>query len=334
MTHFIRCLFPVGHGGFAAEVINGNYLTIFDCGSDVCPARVSHYIDAIKARDLDPVNRLFISHFDKDHVNCIRELIDKIGVREVVVPSVPKEMRFVYNTYTNGAYFSILNLIQNNENIERRAELVEVDDHGGFYKHDVWEWCVHNMLTEEDWRKLKTSLSINGLQVSQFENVDYVEKNRVLINNCFINTFGSKGPNSKGLVVLSQRTINTSMTQGEIEHGWYRKQVKYPANHSGCLYTGDADLKNKGNRQEVLDFVRRNNHEQRLLLTQIPHHGSCHNVYEKFDHDFISEYYFYCDNTSVRLQKNGTLYQNLVAANKLLEIRDVCEDLVLNDIIL
>ncbi len=110
MTHFIRCLFPVGHGGFAAEVINDNYLTVFDCGSDVCPVRVSHYIDAIKARALGPVNRLFISHFDKDHVNCIRELIDKIGVREAVVPSVPKEMRFVYNTYTNGAYFSILNL--------------------------------------------------------------------------------------------------------------------------------------------------------------------------------------------------------------------------------
>ena len=132
--------------------------------------------------------------------------------------------------------------------------------------------------------------------------------------------------------MLSQRTINTNMTQGKIKHGWHRKHVALSAANSGCLYTGDADLKNRRNRQEILEFVRRNKHENSLLLTQIPHHGSRHNVYEKFDHDFISEYYFYCDNTSVRLQKNGSLYQNLVAANNLLEIRDVCDDLVLNEI--
>lgn len=334
MNNFTRCLFPVGHGGFAVEVIDNSYLTVFDCGSDLCPVRVSHYIDFIKDDGLGPVNRLFISHFDNDHVNCIRDLISKVGVREVVVPSIPKELRFVYNAYTNGAYFSILDLFQNNENSERRAELVEVDDQGGFYKHDVWEWYAHNMLTEKDWEKLKDKLAENNIQINQIGDADYVEKKRQDINNCFIDVFGSKGPNSKGLVVLSQRTINTNMTQGRIKHGWPWKHVALPANYSGCLYTGDADLKNKGNRQEVLDFVRSKKHEQSLLLTQIPHHGSCHNVYEKFDQDFISEYYFYCDNTSVRLQKNGALYQNLVAANKLLEIRDVCDDLVLNEIIL
>ena len=177
MHSFSRCLFPVGHGGFAAEVIDDSYLTVFDCGSDVCPVRVSHYIDAIKAYSLGPVNRLFISHFDNDHVNCIRELIDKVGVREAVVPSIPKELKVVYNTYTNGAYFSILNLLQNNENIERRAELVEVDDQGGFYKHDVWEWCAHNMLTEKDWERLKDKLAENNIQINQIGDADYVEKN-------------------------------------------------------------------------------------------------------------------------------------------------------------
>lgn len=144
-------------------------------------------------------------------------------------------MRFVYNIYTGGAYFAVLNLFQNDENNERRAELVEVDDNGGTYNYDVWEWFVHNMLTEKDWGKLKACLYKNGLQVDQFENADYVEKNRVLINNCFIDTFGSKGPNSKGLVVLSQKTINAHVIQGKIEHGWCRNHVKFPADYSGCL---------------------------------------------------------------------------------------------------
>ena len=81
MTEVNRLLFPVGHGGFAAEAIDNNYLSVIDCGSDVCPTRVSMYIDALKNHGFNSVNRLFITHFDNDHVNCIKELINKFKAK-------------------------------------------------------------------------------------------------------------------------------------------------------------------------------------------------------------------------------------------------------------
>ncbi|MBR3985754.1 MAG: hypothetical protein IKK04_01245 [Bacteroidales bacterium] len=62
MTIVNRFIFPVGHGGFAAEAIEDKYLAVIDCGSDSCPTRVSMYIDEIKKRGFNCVDRLFITH--------------------------------------------------------------------------------------------------------------------------------------------------------------------------------------------------------------------------------------------------------------------------------
>ena len=319
----IRCLFPVGQGGFAVEVIDSRYCTVFDCGSSTSPTRVSNYIDAMNRHGVHFVDKLFISHFDKDHVNCIRELIDKIGVKEVVIPDIPKELRYVYNVYTGGAYLNTINLFQN-----RETELSRVDENGKSINYDMWEWHAKSMLTNNDWQKLNHEFIWKGLQVNQFENPDYIERNKKEINDCF-KVFGSKGPNSKGLIVLSQKTIGVQIDSDEIIYSFNR----IPGHYSGCFYTGDADLKNKNNHKMAFGFLKKNMNEQCLLLAQIPHHGSSYYAKDTFDKDFVSEYYFYCDRSSNRLQQNATLYNRLVSNHNLFEVRDIGRDLVLNKII-
>ena len=330
MTEVDRLLFPVGHGGFAAEAIDHNYLSVIDCGSDVCPTRVSMYIDALKRHGFNCVKRLYITHFDNDHVNCIKELIDKVGVKEVVVPFFPHEMRYVYNTYTKGAYLELLNLFKENE-----IELNEINEEKTFRpnpQYDIWEWNVKCLLTDQDWiilcKEFKSkNLDINKLTSSK--DTDYLNDNRKVINSCFRHVFPNGGPNSKGLIVLSQKCKDVVTNKCVITHGCSKS---LPATNAGCLYTGDANLKNKNNTQAVASFVKKRLHEEKMLLTQIPHHGSKYNSNEKFVIFFDSEYYFYCDNTDSRLNK--MLCNNLRSSKQLLDVRDCCMDLIWNQIVL
>lgn len=51
---------------------------------------------------------LFLSHFDKDHVNCITELFKEVRVMKILIPSIPEKFCYVYDR-SNGVYYSILN---------------------------------------------------------------------------------------------------------------------------------------------------------------------------------------------------------------------------------
>lgn len=343
MTIVNRFLFPVGHGGFAAEAIENKYLAVIDCGSDVCPTRVSMYIDEIKKRGFNCVNRLFITHFDKDHVNCIKELINNLGVREVVIPFIPHEMRYVYNIYTKGAYLELLGLFNNHENRLSREnnqgngiELTEVDAEETFsqisqYDIDIWEWNVKCLLTVQDWNDLGNEFIAKSLDIDKLKSStcpDYLEQKKETINACFKSVFGRTGPNSKGLIVLSQKCKNVNTDKCMITQGCSHS---LPATNTGCLYTGDAKLKGSSGN-EVKSFIDKSQNEQMMLLTQIPHHGSNYNTNKVFATLFDSEYYFYCDNTDKRLRRNKQLYD--LITNKLLDVRDCNMDLIWNHIVL
>lgn len=328
----------MGHGGFAAEAIEDKYLAVIDCGSDVCPTRVSMYIDALKNRGFKCVDRLFVTHFDNDHVNCIKELIYKVGVKEVVIPFIPHDMRYVYNIYTKGAYLELLGLFNNHENRLSREnnqgngiELTEVNEEEKTFPYDIWEWNVKCLLTGQDWTDLRNefvskSLDIDKLTSSMYPN--YLEQYKETINACFKSVFGRTGPNSKGLIVLSQKCKNVNTNKCMISQGCSQS---HSATYTGCLYTGDAKIKGSHSNKVKL-FVDKSQNEGKMLLTQIPHHGSKYNSDKEFATLFDSEYYFYCDNTDKRLRRNKQLYD--LITNKLLDVRDSNMDLIWNHIVL
>lgn len=328
MTKIIRVIFPVGHGGFAAEIIDDKHLTILDCGSLGNRKRLSLYIDAIKNYGFNCVDRLFLTHFDRDHVNCIKELIKKIGVREVVIPFIPHDMRYVYNSYTKGAYMNILNLFSNHKD---GFELNEVEHDSIIPYIDIWEWNAKCLLTPHDWQNLRKEFISKKLDVKKIMSSNYpayLEQNSKTINGCFRSTFGKNGPNSKGLIVLSQKCNNINTDICIIIRGCSQL---FPAIHTGCLYTGDANLKKNAQVESHVKSIR---HEQKMSLTQIPHHGSNNNSDNDFDTSFDSEYYFYCDKNDIRIQKNQQLYNRLITTKQLLGVRNSDMDLVVNLIVL
>ena len=321
---------PVGHGGFSLERID-DYFVLYDCGSSTSPEAVEACIDNLQ-QYTDHINVFFISHFDNDHVNCIRYLLNKVQVLKVVTSYIPSELRTAYNVYTNNAYNTIMGVLKDN-NIEVEAVGGEDEQRKYYFQRDIWVWFAKSMITTSDFNIVTTSLQNRGVVLDKLkeENTTYLESQRENINNAFKDAFGPKGPNSKGLIVLSQKSKDIKTWQSLMFQRckWCYKTPSLKASYqSSCLYVGDADLKNRKNKKDVKDFMKRNKTEPSLLLMQIPHHGSKYNVGASFESDFASNYYFMNDITDNRIRKNVNLYNSLMAQKKLLIVRDNCCDMI------
>lgn len=80
---------PIGHGGFHTGRIrtsdNVEFNWIFDCGSQRTK-KFDDYIRVWADRLGRPIDWLFISHFDTDHVSGLNVLMGRAVVRDVMVP--------------------------------------------------------------------------------------------------------------------------------------------------------------------------------------------------------------------------------------------------------
>ena len=89
-----RIIHPIGQGAFYTESIKTNdnlYNVVYDCGSGnhkYAPKRLKQDIASFYNPD-DVIDLLFISHFDNDHINGIRELKKRTSnIRNIVVPLI------------------------------------------------------------------------------------------------------------------------------------------------------------------------------------------------------------------------------------------------------
>lgn len=326
MEIFIREIYPVGHGGFALERV-GNYSMVFDCGSKTNPTRVSQYINELKYKVDGKIDKLYISHFDKDHVNSIQELINEVGIKEAVIPYIPNDYTVVYNAMTGGAYSSMRRALSI-RGIEVVELLEESVNQAIFDTTSRWEWIAKPMLSYSDWTILGNELAKQGLEKGLLQDPKYVNEKKKTINECFKIVFGAKGPNSKGLILLSQKIKGHELSNLAIMNNVIKN-----TKGTGALYTGDANLISSQYVTDAQMFLQRRFREK-LFLVQIPHHGSRSNSGVNFDVQFLARYYFFHDTTSKRIEKNRLLYQSLTRTNSLLNVRDVDTDIICQRIVI
>ena len=331
-----RTIFPVGQGGLTVERIE-NMTIIFDCGSLSSPARVEMYIDELKRRQILQIEYIFISHFDQDHVNGIDYLLSSgIGVRKAVISYIPHDLQVVYNFVTRGAYENMLSVLRRNEcQIEEITN--EGENSGRAYKHkDLWEWVAHSQMTTQDFANLRQTFINKGINLNRLDDIGYLEQNKEDINNIFKETFGQQGPNSKGLIVLSQKTPNAQLFDADLENGicccglqTSFRNLSMTPDRTSCLYVGDARIKASVEVNEIMLFLRRYMHEDHLLLMQLPHHGSNNNIAKDLHMSINADAYFVNDKSEKRIQKSATLYQELSKQDRLFVVKDMCPDLIL-----
>ena len=312
------------------EIIE-DFTVVYDCGSVTSPQNVEKCVDYLRCY-VKQVDVLFISHFDIDHVNSIRYLLNSIRVRKAVTPVIPGDLKTVFNVYTNGAYNVIIGLLNENEvervNLNENEEYMRTIFHG-----NIWEWVARSMMDQKDFVQLRHLLQIRGLNMDKMDDADYVEKEKKIINDAFKDEFGTAGPNGKGLIVLSQRCQNVKTKTIIFLKGICCNRISYSkvCIESSCLYVGDANLRNRGNNKKIKNlFLQRYSVKSPLLLMQIPHHGSHYNIGAGFETDFAARYYFVNDINTKRIQKNVKLYTSLTNQNKLILSGDSCHDFIVS----
>ena len=333
-THY-RVFFPVGQGGLAVERIE-DMTVVYDCGSLSSPARVEMYIDELKRRQVHQIDYIFISHFDQDHVNGIEYLLKSgIRVHKAIMSYIPHDFQVVYNWAVRGAYENMLILLRRYEcGIDVVNEGENSERH---YMHkDLWEWIAHSQLTSQDFVNLRQAFVDEGIDLNRLNDIWYLEQNKEDINNVFKETFGPQGPNSKGLIVLSQKTLNTQLYKAELENGiCYCSACKsfrclsMTPTVTGCLYVGDAKIKTQEEVDVIKQFLHHYMHEKHLLLMQLPHHGSNLNIAKDLHFSIDADVYFVNDKDEKRIQKSAILYNDLITQHRLYVIKDMCSDLIL-----
>lgn len=325
-----RYIFPVGQGGFHFEMI-GDKTIVYDCGSLSSLSNVETCIDYLCTRT-DHVNYLFISHFDMDHVNSLKYLLNSVKVNTAVTFMIPNDFRAVYNMATNGAYYAIRGLLS-----DANVDIEEVEGgenrHNDYAYNDIWEWIAKSMMDANDFVSLRTELSNEGINLNKLNDVEYVEGQRTKINSAFKTVFGQRGPNTKGLIMLSQHCKNSGTWQSKIYRGC-DLGIRSPywkvdnSENSSCLYVGDTKLKKKAGLPTVIGFLKSQMSDKQLELMQIPHHGSQYNSEKQLDQDILADYYYVNDMDTRRLQKNDALFRSLMAKRRLLVARDHRCDLI------
>ena len=101
----IRTFHPVGQGAFYSERFHGkdegvDFCIVYDCGTKTSKEKVNPATviqDAFE--DSTPIDILFISHFDEDHVSMIEKLANRRRIKRVVLPLLPVEETVVLQAY-------------------------------------------------------------------------------------------------------------------------------------------------------------------------------------------------------------------------------------------
>ena len=84
----LRIFKNVGDALFTVEEIMGKYF-VYDCGG---PSKdiINKAINEVFTKDGIEIEAVFISHFDKDHINGIHYLLKNFKVRRLFIPELAR----------------------------------------------------------------------------------------------------------------------------------------------------------------------------------------------------------------------------------------------------
>lgn len=287
---------PIGQGAFYSEQ-HDNFNMVYDCGSI---SKNQDILDLSVKRSYNPkdtINVLFISHFDKDHVNKIKILRDNFHIKNVIIPLLhDSEKIILYNFYQNLSlrdfqdetsedFFNLLNnrrkffdketrIIEVKEferKLDEKQEPIDVEKipsdkifSGTILNHGDWIYIPYNFKYEERRKELEKLFLEKNLNFDKFKkDLDYLIKNRSVIKRAYFNLHGKINQNSM--------TVYSGPDKQEylMSNGCplYSNIFFAEDNRAGCIFTGDADL----NKTKIDNIY--GDYWDKVGTIQIPHHG-------------------------------------------------------------
>ena len=303
-----RIVHPVGQGAFYTEKIefeSQSYNVVYDCGSGNgknASVVLNREIASSYSSD-DVIDILFISHFDNDHINGIKELEKRTArIRNIVVPLIEPADYWFYciETPTFQSFYEWLGRVAdkvyrvrpNIENgqtqlggslqidiSENNGGIIDVNSATMFRLQAGIDWCYIPFNYDQKVRIgiLREELNSLGLHESVFEEWEEIEKNIDKIKAAYKNVVAD-GANKTSLILYSggiNGKYHCHDFQSYYCYSRFRNFLHYGYSQEGCLYFGDNDL----NQANILDDLKckLNIVKDRIRTFQLPHHGAKRN---------------------------------------------------------
>ena len=311
-----RNIHPVGQGAFYSETLHvpgsteDKYI-VYDCGTSSKRGRLNDEISGALP-DGKGIDVLFISHFHEDHINGIKNLAKNHRIKYVVLPQIDGyEWFFVVNNYLNSGNDSGMpdtDFLDDLRGALKESKIIQVSpaagdmspvseqsmpfdsagpifDGGSPLRLDnkLWHYVAVNPLSKdklESLRKEIETLTYGGkpVNVADLRKPEFLIALSSELRDRYEKVF--KGGNEYSMCVLSEAENRYkfefySHLYHIRENAAYGECWGYRHSKDGALYTGDADFLNTNALKRIHE--RLGEHGQRILLLQLPHHGSIHN---------------------------------------------------------
>ena len=250
MIYLTRTFHPVGFGAFYTEKResnNGETLTIvYDCGT-MAGSNIKDIIhEAFPEKDT-VIDILFISHFHKDHINGIEELMKHCIIKKVVIPYIPEENRLLF-VFAEGLHAFRMLITNTEDYFGSSSEIIRIasqhdEQYVDFEKvlytgrelplsskvFSRWHFIPLNYNYATRIEYLKKVLSDNGLSYDKLANEDYIRKNYQYVKQAYKKMKGNRNDTSMLLFSFKENLCSVCPRDCCILN---------------CMYCGDATMNN------------------------------------------------------------------------------------------
>lgn len=309
-----RTIHPVGHGGFfTEELCEGNdcFNVVYDCGTRNGLQLLEREINKAFNRK-QSVDLLFISHFDRDHVSGLKELVRRNLLNsgtKVVMPFHYPSYFVILNPFLYAYYeqcmlilrstgTTIVEVEEQNPSEDEYGRYLDRRPHASYVSFEQlrgsissgsrislspkWIYIPFNLNDSKNFAdrfedEVKRQL---GMDINDMSPMD-LEQNADIIRGIY-QLMGKK--NARSFNINSNSLIVISMPTGDVDSCYTTiAQRKYVVDAATAVYTGDSYLKDFTNGSLPFRYYSAS---KRVLgkyvhypvgLFQIPHHGSNNN---------------------------------------------------------
>lgn len=309
-----RTIHPVGHGSFfTEELCEGNdcFNVVYDCGTRNGLQLLEREINKAFNRK-QSVDLLFISHFDRDHVSGLKELVRRNLLNsgtKVVMPFHYPSYFVILNPFLYAYYeqcmlilrttgTTIVEVEEQNPSEDEYGRYLDRRPHASYVSFEQlrgsissgsrislspkWIYIPFNLNDSKNFAdrfedEVKRQL---GMDINDMSPMD-LEQNADIIRGIY-QLMGKK--NARSFNINSNSLIVISMPTGDVDSCYTTiAQRKYVVDAATAVYTGDSYLKDFTNGSLPFRYYSAS---KRVLgkyvhypvgLFQIPHHGSNNN---------------------------------------------------------
>lgn len=289
------------------------YNVVYDCGSKSPGIRIQMERDIRNSfYDKKTIDVLFLSHFDDDHVNYVKYLKNHgcLEGTRIFIPMIEaEEWLGIRPYYTNFKYILSLNDLNKSETKvikvvfgnEEGEDFVNNSDpltiesidgdtitSGTQLKHEfngiLWCYVPFNVRFKALIAEFKKSLTDNNLDYNRLKDPDYVTAHIRNLRRIYQN-LGKKPTRGTAINLNSMLVMSYPMNQDNCRCFRHRGMFKCSCDclvsrwgdgYAGsCLYTGDTSANDSEVWQTIEQIITRCfRHDKKLVMLQVPHHGS------------------------------------------------------------